>query len=101
MGTVFRIPLIHSDDLLRDMKRLQMEWNFQLIATVLDPDAQPLASAHRAERSAILFGGEAQGLAPRLVHACDLRVTIPMQLGTDSLNVAVAAGIFLYHFAQM
>ena len=28
------------------------------------------------------------------------RVTIPMHHGTDSLNVAVAAGIFLYHFTR-
>jgi tRNA G18 (ribose-2'-O)-methylase SpoU len=27
-------------------------------------------------------------------------VTIPMKLGTDSLNVAVAAGVFLYHFTR-
>jgi tRNA G18 (ribose-2'-O)-methylase SpoU len=27
-------------------------------------------------------------------------VTLPMELGTDSLNVAVAAGIFLYHFSR-
>jgi tRNA G18 (ribose-2'-O)-methylase SpoU len=35
-----------------------------------------------------------------MVAACDRRVTIPMQLGTDSLNVAVAAGIILYHFTR-
>jgi tRNA G18 (ribose-2'-O)-methylase SpoU len=27
------------------------------------------------------------------------RVTIPMQLGTDSLNVSVAAAIFMYELA--
>jgi tRNA G18 (ribose-2'-O)-methylase SpoU len=27
-------------------------------------------------------------------------VTIPMKLGTDSLNVSVAAGVVLYHFTQ-
>jgi tRNA(Leu) C34 or U34 (ribose-2'-O)-methylase TrmL len=31
---------------------------------------------------------------------CPRRVTIPMKLGTDSLNLAVAAGIFLYHFTR-
>jgi TrmH family RNA methyltransferase len=49
---------------------------------------------------ALLLGGEAQGLSPEIVRACDRRVTIPMKLGTDSLNVAVAAGIFLYHFTR-
>jgi tRNA G18 (ribose-2'-O)-methylase SpoU len=57
-----------------------------------------LAGAGRRGRAAILFGNEAQGLSPDVVAACDRRVTIPMHYGTDSLNVAVAAGIFLYHF---
>ena len=43
---------------------------------------------------------EAQGLGPEWLAHCHRRVTIPMKLGTDSLNVAVAAGIFLYHFTR-
>jgi tRNA G18 (ribose-2'-O)-methylase SpoU len=100
MGTIFRLPLIQSQDLLRDMKRLRERWKVELIATVLDPDAESLAEASRSEQIALLFGGEAQGLPPEIVQACDRRVTIPMKLGTDSLNVAVTAGIFLYHFTN-
>lgn len=29
-----------------------------------------------------------------------LRVTIPLRSGVDTLNVGVAAGIFLYHFSR-
>ena len=46
------------------------------------------------------FGNEAQGLGDVYVSACQRRVTIPMQHGTDSLNVAVAAAVFLYHFTK-
>ena len=100
MGTVFTLPVVHTDDLLRDLGRLRREWGVELAATVLDPDAEPLAGAARPAKLGLLFGGEAQGLGPAYVAACDRRVTIPMKLGTDSLNVAVAAGIFLYHFTQ-
>ena len=100
MGTVFSLPIVHTDDLLRDMSRLRHEWGIELAATVLDADAEPLARATRPARFGLLFGGEAQGLLPEHVAACDRRVTIPMKLGTDSLNVAVAAGIFLYHFTR-
>ena len=72
----------------------------QLAATVLDESAEPLASAGRPAKFALLFGGEPQGLGPEYVAACDRRLTIPMKMGTDSLNVAVAAGIFLYHFTR-
>src|SRR5687767_1147507 len=100
MGTIFKLPLLQTDDLMRDMKRLRDEWNVQLAATVLNDDAEPLGLASRADRFALLFGNEAQGLGREWVDACDRRITIPMKLGTDSLNVAVAAGIFLYHFTR-
>lgn len=100
MGTIFTLPLMQSDNLLRDLSRLRSEWGVELIATVLDPDAQPLAASRRKSRCGLLFGGEAQGLDTEIVRACDRRVTIPMYHGTDSLNVAVAAGICLYHFTR-
>ena len=101
MGTIFFLPLYQSDNLERDLHRLREEWGMELIATVLDASAEPLDRAGRAERIGILFGGEAQGLERRFVEQCSRRVTIPMHYGTDSLNVAVAAGIFLYHFTTL
>jgi tRNA G18 (ribose-2'-O)-methylase SpoU len=100
MGTIFSLPLVQSDNLLRDLRRLQVESGVELAATVLEGDAQPLAGATRPPKLALLFGNEAQGLDPTLVAACDRKITIPMKLGTDSLNVAVAAGIILHHFTQ-
>jgi tRNA G18 (ribose-2'-O)-methylase SpoU len=100
MGTIFTLPIVQSDDLVRDLARLKNEWNVELIATVLDPDAEPLEHAKRPEKIGLLFGGEAQGLSPQMVEQCDRKVMIPMHCGTDSLNVAVAAGIMLYHFAR-
>jgi tRNA G18 (ribose-2'-O)-methylase SpoU len=99
MGTVFRLPVIESQDLLRDLKRLREEWNVELLATVLG-SAQDLSEVQPPSRWALLFGNEAQGLSREMIGACDRRITIPMMLGTDSLNVMVAAGIFLYHFTQ-
>jgi tRNA G18 (ribose-2'-O)-methylase SpoU len=100
MGTIFRLPLAHSEDLLRDLGRLKSDWGVEFAATVLDADAEALENATRPARFGLLLGGEAQGLEEPYVRACDRRVTIPMRMGTDSLNVAVAAGIFLYHFTK-
>ena len=100
MGTIFSMPLVRCDDLLGDLEQLRRRWGVQLIASVLDDAAEPLARAARPERIGLLFGNEAQGLDSRHVAACDRRVTIPMKLGTDSLNVSVAAALFLYHFTQ-
>jgi tRNA G18 (ribose-2'-O)-methylase SpoU len=101
MGAIFRLPLVRSLDVLTDMAALRTRHGVQMLATVLGGDAEPLAPAGRPRRIAIVFGNEAQGLGPEEIAACDRRITIPMGLGTDSLNVSVAAGIFMYHFTQI
>lgn len=99
MGALFKLPLAKSENILLDLQRLK-DMGYELVATVLDRDAEPLDGARRGKRIGILFGNEAQGLDPDSLVACDRRVTIPMHEGIDSLNVAVAAGIFLYHFTR-
>ncbi|MBV8781477.1 MAG: RNA methyltransferase [Phycisphaerae bacterium] len=101
MGTIFHLPLFRSDDLLADVQLLRRRWGIRVIATVLGENAENLASARRSEKIAICFGSEAHGMSRGLIDACDRRVTIPMRRGTDSLNVAVAAGIVLYHFVDL
>jgi len=100
MGAVFMLPIVQTDNLARDLQRLKQEWKIELIATVLDAQAHPLAVSQRTNRIALLFGNEAQGLDQHWVELCDKKVTIPMHHNTDSLNVANAAAIFLYHFTK-
>ena len=123
MGNALTLPIVCSRDLNADLRRLKSEWQVQLAATVVentDPTdedcvawpspsersdgavqttnvAEPLAQAGRPARLALLFGNEANGLGPEWLELCDRRLTIPMR-AADSLNVAIAAGIFLYHF---
>jgi tRNA G18 (ribose-2'-O)-methylase SpoU len=100
MGTIFSLPLVRSTDLLSDLSVLRDEGRVERIAAVVGEGAESRAASPRSERMALLFGNEAQGLGADYVSACDRRVTIPMHLGTDSLNVAVAAAVFLYHFTK-
>ena len=60
------------------------------------------SSPHKGSKAyiALVFGSEAAGLDPAWVARCDRRLTIPMRPGAESLNVAVAAGIILYHFTR-
>jgi TrmH family RNA methyltransferase len=45
---------------------------------------------------AIAIGNEGAGLSPALVHVADMRVTIPMPGGAESLNAAAAAAVVLF-----
>jgi tRNA G18 (ribose-2'-O)-methylase SpoU len=103
MGAVFSLPAYRSQDILRDLVRLKQEWKVELVASVLDPGAEPLERAGRPgppDRLAILFGSEDHGLPLPIVKECPRKVMIPMELGTESLNVAMAAAVFLYHFVR-
>ena len=99
MVTIFKLPLARSENILLDLQRLK-QMGYELVATVLDEDAEPLGDTPNGKRMGILFGNEAQGLDPGSIRTCNRKVKIPMRQGIDSLNVAVAAGIFLYHFTR-
>jgi len=96
MGAALHLPIVESRDLAADLDALQRA-AYTLVATVTDPTAEPLAGFQRPEKLALLLGSEGHGLGPDWLSRCDRQVTIPMQLGIDSLNVAVAAAVFLYH----
>ena len=98
MGTIFRLPIVRSEAIAKDLQTLGSRWNFTRVASVLDPAAKPLKTIGRPARLSLLLGNESNGLSAEHVALCDVATTIPMRLGTDSLNVAIAAGIFLYHF---
>jgi len=55
-----------------------------------------LAAADLSGPVGWLLGAEGQGVSPEAARHTDLKVTIPMIEGTESLNVAAAAAICLY-----
>jgi tRNA G18 (ribose-2'-O)-methylase SpoU len=100
MGAVFSLPIAQPRDLIGELALLRDERGFELVAAVLDESAEPLESAARGEKLAVLFGSEGHGLERRWLDLCQRQVTVPMQPGIDSLNVSVAAAIVLYHFTR-
>lgn len=103
MGAVFTMPMVRSEDMDADLRRLQDEFGYELVATVIDDDAQVLRDAERnpaAKGTAILLGSEGYGLPADMVERCDRKVRIPMRAEIDSLNVGVAAGIVVHHFCR-
>ena len=100
MGAALRLPAYVEDDLLATVGRLKREEGFAIVAADAHADAEPLGRVDRADRLALVLGGEAFGLGADWLALADRRVTIPMRPGADSLNVAVAAGIVLHHFTR-
>ncbi|OPZ69420.1 MAG: tRNA (guanosine(18)-2'-O)-methyltransferase [bacterium ADurb.Bin478] len=100
MGAVFALPMAQSLDLAKDLQRLRTDHGVSLVATVLHDATASLPAYTPPHRCGLLFGTESQGLGSEWLSLCDERITLPMAQRTDSLNVAVAAGIFLYHCSR-
>ena len=99
MGEAVQVPIVESSDLPADVTALRAA-GFEAAAAVLDPSAEPLSRFKRSERLALLLGSEGHGLSKDWLDLADRRVTIPMHLGIDSLNVAVAAAVLLYELSR-
>lgn len=101
MGELLRLPLRQSADLAADLRALRREFGVELLATVLDEQAEPMDRLlTRPPRLGVLFGGEGNGLPAAIVAECDRRLTIPMARGVDSMNVAITAGIVIYELTR-
>lgn len=72
------------------------EAGFKIYATVVDPAAKSLAETNFTGKVALVVGNEASGLSKAAVDLSDERVYLPIFGLTESLNVSVAAAIFLY-----
>jgi tRNA G18 (ribose-2'-O)-methylase SpoU len=98
MGHVLRLPFAHLPGTPTTWQRALDELRGRGFRTVaLTPSGEvPLARAVDAGKVAFVLGAEGPGLTEHAMRACDVRATIPMTPGTDSLNVATAAAVAFY-----
>ncbi len=93
-GAVDRVPVAREASPVRRLEELR---GAGFLTLALDPQGE--VEWHRAPltgRIAIVAGGEARGVRPGILAACDQRLQIPLPVGMDSLNVAVALGVLLF-----
>jgi tRNA G18 (ribose-2'-O)-methylase SpoU len=95
MGTIFEQPVVRVDHLVETLAALRAR-GVRCFAAHPRADAKKLAAADLRGDCCLLFGAEGPGLTAAALAACDDMVEIPMPSHMNSLNVAVATGIFLY-----
>jgi tRNA G18 (ribose-2'-O)-methylase SpoU len=98
MGNVLLLPVLESENLTSLMSTLGDRHSIELCGTVLDDRAEDLHRVSFPHRCGLVFGNEFDGISDDLQSQLHRRVCIPMWNATDSLNVAVAAGIFAYQY---
>ena len=94
MGSALRLPVDRVDDVSEAVKEAKKR-GCRIVATV-PRDGRSLYEVNLKAATAVLIGGEGQGLPEALIAAADERVMIPMQAAVESLNAAVAAALVVY-----
>jgi TrmH family RNA methyltransferase len=97
-GTVFHLPIFPDQAARALFVRLRAAKVRIVAADRRSPS--PLAQADLRGPVAILIGQESAGLPPEISHEASLLLSIPIRAGTDSVNAATAASIFLYETAR-
>ena len=95
LGAVFSVPTLYCPD-----QDSFFGWcvknKIKTIAAVLSENSKPIYEEALNGPIAVALGSEAHGLSKTLISKIDRSVIIPMHGVCDSLNVSVAAGIFMY-----
>ena len=95
MGTIFEQPVVRVENLVATLDDLRAR-GVRCLAAHPRADAKKLANVDLRGDCCLVFGAEGPGLTANALAACDDMVEIPMPSHMNSLNVAVATGIFLY-----
>jgi tRNA G18 (ribose-2'-O)-methylase SpoU len=99
MGHALRVPFAVLDPWAEGLRALS-GMGYEVFA--LDPaaGAEPIDGLARPARAALVLGAEGPGLTPQARSAVGRRVVIPMAVGVDSLNIAVAAAVALQRLVR-
>lgn len=95
MGALFRQKIIRVDDLPSALKILSDKGRKTYAAT-LGQSAVLLGEESLSALDCIVVGNEGHGLSDATVEACDKKILIPMMIGAESLNAAVAASVCMW-----
>lgn len=98
MGTLFSVPLFQAD--FDEFAAWAAKNDLRLVGTSARAEIDYRQLALSPRPTVILLGSEQKGLDPAQLSVCDTLVSLPMRGKVSSLNLGVAAGVFLYAFAD-
>ena len=96
-GSHFHLPIYRMSNqvLLEKAKKA----GISVLATTLSKDSVDYRELVPIENFVLVMGNEGQGISPLMAESADQLVHISMKGQAESLNVAVAAGILIFHLS--
>ena len=95
-GSIFFLNICHKDleDAIADLH----QDGFKVYATGLRNETKMFNEIPAGDKMAFVLGNEGSGVRSEIMDLCDEIIKIDMR-NIDSLNVAMAASIIMYHFS--
>jgi len=98
-GLSFLAPVASPQNLAQAVEILK-ENGFWVVAADTGDDAQPATEFDWPQKTALVIGGEAEGVSHLLRRESDFVVSIPMDARVESLNAGVACGVLCYLYRR-
>jgi TrmH family RNA methyltransferase len=94
MGALFWHPLVEAT--FAEFLAWATSHGYHIYGTSAHASEDYRAFQHFATPRILLLGSEREGLSPEQMAACHTRLRLPMKGKSTSLNLGVAAGVFMY-----
>ena len=96
-GSHFHLPIYRMSS--QRLLEVAKEADIPVLATTLSKDSVDYRELPPIENFVLVMGNEGQGISPLMAESADQLVHISMKGQAESLNVAVAAGILIFHLS--
>jgi 23S rRNA (guanosine2251-2'-O)-methyltransferase len=93
-GTLFKINIFYAKTLVPILKQLRE--NCAEIYTLSSYAKEDIYTLHAGRKSVFVLGNESDGVSDEVQGVCNGSVSIPMNRGVESLNVAVTAALIAF-----
>jgi 23S rRNA (guanosine2251-2'-O)-methyltransferase len=98
LGAQNNVSWKHFENIV-DLLNILRSTGYLISALEQTKSAQKINSFQTKQPLALIVGSETTGLSPEIIKLTDIQLEIPMLGQKESFNVAVAAGIALYHLS--
>lgn len=93
-GALLRLPICREQN-LKTVVYLAKQLGMQVCAAT-EKASQSYLECDFTKPTLLIMGAEETGISPEILKLCDQRAQLPILGAVQSLNVSVAAGIFMY-----
>lgn len=100
LGAEQSVPWEYAEQPIAAIQQLKQR-GYAIVAVEQTSHSRDFRSVEYPNKVALVFGNEVGGVPSALLALADVVVELPMRGKKESLNVAVAGGIVLYHVAHV